>query len=86
MITLTLDPQSDIAKALASVDTEPVVLVSNGERFRVSRDETTPADDDAEFEEALRAVVGTLTPEEAERLTQDIYRWREEGTRPIDRP
>lgn len=86
MVTLTLDPQSEIAKALESVDAEPVVLVSNGERFRVSREETTSADDDAEFEAALRAVVGTLTPEEAERRTQDIYRWREEGTRPIDRP
>ena len=37
MVTLTLDPQSDIAEALKSVDTEPVVLVSNGERFRVTR-------------------------------------------------
>lgn len=86
MVTLTLDPQSEIAKALESVDMEPVVLVSNGERFTVSRDETTPTDDDVEFEEALRAVVGTITPEEAEQLTQDIYRRREEGARPIDRP
>jgi hypothetical protein len=86
MVTLTLDPQSDIAKALASVDSEPVVLISNGERFRVSRDQTTPLDDDEEFEQALRAVVGTLTSEAAEQRIQDIYRWREEGTRPIDRP
>ena len=86
MVTLKIDPQSEIAKALKAMDTEPVVLVSNGERFRVSRDETSPANNDEEFEEALRAVVGTLTPEEAEQLTQDIYRWREEGTRPIDRP
>ena len=49
MVTLRLDPQSDIAKALASVDSEPVVLMSNGERFRVSRDEATPLDDDDEF-------------------------------------
>lgn len=86
MITLTLDPQSDIAEALKSVDTESVVLISNGERFRVSRNETNLTDDDEEFEEALRGVFGTLTPEEAERRTQDIYRWREEGTRPINRP
>ena len=86
MVTLKVDPQSEIAKALEAMDTEPVVLISNGERFRVSRDETTPAIDDEEFGEALRAVVGTLTPEEAERRIQDIYRWREEGTRPIDRP
>lgn len=86
MVTLTLDPQSEIAKALKAMDSEPVVLVSNGERFRVSRDETLPSDDDEEFEKALQAVFGMLTPEEAERRIQDIYRWREEGTRPIDRP
>lgn len=86
MVTLRVDPQSEIAKALEAMDTEPVVLVSNGERFRVSRDETTPADDDVEFEEALQAVFGILSPEEGERRIQEIYRWREEGTRPIDRP
>ena len=83
---MKVDPQSEIAKALGAMDTKPVVLVSNGERFRVSPDETTPANDDVEFEEALRAAVGTLTPEEAERRTQDTYPWREEGSRPIDRP
>jgi hypothetical protein len=86
MVTLRVDPQSEIAKALEAMDTEPVVLVSNGERFRVSRDETSPSDDDEEFERALQAVFGILTPEEGERRIQEIYRGREEGTRPIDRP
>jgi hypothetical protein len=46
----------------------------------------TAEDEDAQaFHEALRAAAGTFTPEEAEQLKQDIYRWREEGTRPIDR-
>ena len=44
-------------------------------------------DEDAEaFREALRRAAGTFTPEEGEQLKQNIYRWREEGTRPINRP
>ena len=86
MVTLTVDPQSEIAKALEAVDAEPVVLVSNGERFRVSRDDPPSSDDDEAFEKALQAVFGILTPEEAEWRIQDIYRWREEGARPINRP
>lgn len=82
-VVVEVEPASDLAKALKSVDAEPVVLVSNGERFRVSRDETTLADDEAQFEEALRAAFGILTPEEGERRIQEIHRWREEGSRPV---
>jgi hypothetical protein len=49
----------------------------------VTRKPSDPEDDDAEFHEALRAVAGTPTPEEAEHRIQDIYRWREEGSRPM---
>lgn len=88
MVTITLNPESEIARALAVVDKEPLVLVSNGERFKVSRAEPNPADDydPKAFREALRAAAGIFTPEEAEQLKRDIYRWREEGTRPINRP
>lgn len=88
LVTVEIDPESELAHALAAAVEKPIVLVVNGARFHVSRDESTPAaDNDREaFREALRAVVGTLTPEEGERLKRDIYRWREEGTRPIDRP
>jgi hypothetical protein len=34
----------------------------------------------------LEKVAGTLTPEEGDRLKEAIYRAREEGTRPPDRP
>ncbi|MDQ3225548.1 MAG: hypothetical protein M3Q50_02795 [Chloroflexota bacterium] len=88
MVTIQLDPESELAKALAGVDTKPIVLVSNGRRFVVSHDPFDPVDDyDPEaFRTALRAAAGTFTPEEGERLKQDIYRWREEGTRPVVGP
>ena len=86
MVTIELDPDSDVARALVAAGTKPITLISEGRRFVVSRDPFDPVDDDPEaFREALRSVVGTLTPEEGERLKRDIYRWREEGTRPIDR-
>ena len=83
--TITLDPESELAKALEPIcndRNESITFISNGRRYIASRDPMDWVKDDAEaFREALRAVVGTLTPEEGERLKRDIYRWREEGSR-----
>jgi hypothetical protein len=70
---------------LAEAGEEPVRLVLDDQQYVVTRDPFHSADhsDPEVFEEALRAVFGTLTPEEGERRIQDIYRWREEGTQPI---
>jgi hypothetical protein len=74
-VTIEIDPNSELGRALRAAD-EP-------EAVRIEHD----ADDDAEaFRASLRASAGIFTPEEAEQLKQNIYRWREEGTRPIDRP
>ncbi len=88
MVAIELDPESELDKALATAGRKPVVLVSDGRRYVVSRDPLDSVDDydPEEFRAALRAAVGTLTPEEGERLKRDIYRWREEGARPIDGP
>ena len=87
-LTITIDPDSELGRALANTDGSPVVLDRNGTRFRVTREPDDPrANYDPEKVRAgLRAVDGTLTPEEGERLKELIYRGREEGTRPIDRP
>jgi hypothetical protein len=87
-VIVELDPESELAKVLAASAKKPIILVSNGDRYMVNRadDDLSKGNDDEEFREALRKVVGTLTPEEGERLKRDIYRWREEGSRPIDRP
>jgi hypothetical protein len=87
LVTIELESDSELAIALAT-GREPVTFLSNGRRYIATRDPFDPVRDDnsEEFRAALRAVAGTLTPEEGERLKRDIYRWREEGTRPIDRP
>jgi hypothetical protein len=87
-LTIHLDPDSELARALARTGEEPVFLDSNGKRFRVIRVDDDPwvgYDPDAVLD-ALQEVAGTLSSEEGERMKELIYRARDEGTRPIDRP
>ena len=83
--TIEIEPDSDLAKALAVAGKTPIALVSNGQRYIVSRDPFHSLDDydPEEFREALRKAATMFTPEEAEQLKKDIYRWREEGSRPM---
>ena len=87
-IAIEIDPESELGKALAAAGRHPIALVSNGRRYVVSREPDDRCDDDGleAFREALRAAAGVFTPEEAEQLKRDIYRWREEGKRPNNRP
>jgi hypothetical protein len=86
--TITIDPDSELGRALDENDGELVVLVRNGRRFRVTRDADDPwANYDPEqVLEGLHEIAGMLTPEEGERIKEAIYRGREEGTRPLERP
>lgn len=52
-----------------------------------TRTEAPRANHDPEnLRAGIRAAAGTISEEEAERWIQDLYRWREEGSRPWDRP
>jgi hypothetical protein len=85
---ITIDPDSELGRALDQSAGEPVLLLRNGTRFRVIRDLDDPwANYDPEkVLEGLREIAGTLSPAEGERIKELIYRGREEGTRPITRP
>jgi hypothetical protein len=87
-VILELAPDSDLAKALDAAGKTPVVLVTNGHRYLVRREPGNFEVDNAreEFRAALRAAAGVFTPEEADQLRENVYRWREEGSRPINRP
>lgn len=88
VITFTVDPESELGRALQQLDESPIVLECNGARYRVTRaDEDLESEYDPErFRAALRAVAGTLTPEEGERRKELIYQARDGGSRPSDRP
>ena len=87
-LTIVIDPDSELGLALAATDGELVVLLRNGTRFRVTRDTDDPwANYDPEkVRDGLRKFAGMLTSEEGERINEAIYRGREEGTRPLERP
>lgn len=82
-----LDPESELARSLAAADDEPVLLESNGVRFRVIRIDDDPwaGYDPERVRAGLRKFAGMISPEEADRIKDLIYRGREEGNRPPDR-
>jgi hypothetical protein len=87
-LTITIDPESELGRALGEPDEAPIILIRNGARFRVTRDPDDPwANYDPEkVREGLRKFADAITEEEADRIKEMIYRGREEGTRPINRP
>lgn len=87
-LTITIDPDSELGRALDASAEEPVVLVRGGSRFRVTRETVDPwaSYDPVKLRAGLKKVAGLLSPEDGERIIQAIYRGREEGTRPITRP
>ena len=87
-LTITIDPDSELGRALDDSDGALVILERGGTRFRVTRDPDDPWAhyDPAKLRAGLKKVAGMLTPEEGDRIMETIYRGREEGTRPIDRP
>lgn len=83
--TIHVDPNSELSHLLDEAADQPVVLERNGKRYRISREDDRWASYDPEaVREAMRAMAGTITPEEGERRKAELYRAREEGTRPLD--
>ena len=89
MVTIDIDPESELGKALASAGKRPLALISGGRRydvFETEHDDVWADYDPEQVRAVVQAAAGSMTLEEGERLKQNIYRWREEGSRPIDRP
>lgn len=87
--TITIDPTSEVARALTDAGDRPVRLVVGGVRYRVSReqgDDPWAGYDPARVRAGLREFAGSISPEDAERMRALVRRGREEGTRPPDRP
>ena len=78
----------ELARLVEAANEAPVILEKDGIRYRLSRenDEVWADYDPKAVLSALRAARGTLSREEGEQLKAYIYRGREEGSRPADRP
>jgi len=89
--TVRVTDETDLPELLDEAAEEPIILERGEERFRLSREDGRRDDLFADYDpervrEGLRLFAGTISPEEGERMKQLIYRAREEGTRPPDRP
>jgi hypothetical protein len=84
-----ISDETDLVQLLDRAGEQPVLLERDGVVYRLSL--ADPDDLWAGYDpERLRATVtrmaGSISEEERERIKALIYRGREEGTRPIDRP
>jgi hypothetical protein len=77
-----------LTDVLALARRDAVVLDDNGVRYRLTREmEDSWADyDPAKVGAALGAFGGSWSDVDADAVIADIYRAREEGSRPVDRP
>ncbi len=85
--TIAVDPDSELAHLLDQATERPILLEKNGVRFLLSREENSwPEMSDEEYQRVLDETIGMLPEEEAEQMLAAIYRAREEGSHPADRP
>jgi hypothetical protein len=86
--TIHVPNDSELARLLQEADEIGLRLERNGITYRVTRENEDPwAGYDPEAVRAgMEAGAGAITPEEAEHFKAYVYRGREEGTRPADRP
>jgi hypothetical protein len=86
--TVHINDNDELARLLEEADGHPVLLEKGGVTYRLSRedDAVTRAYDPVAVRDAVRAASGTLTSEEGEELKAYLYRARQEGSRPANRP
>ncbi len=85
---INVDPDSELGHLLDEATEIPLILEKDGIRYRLGRDneESWPEISDEEYQKVLDATIGSWSDVDADALIKDIYRRREEGSRPIDRP
>jgi hypothetical protein len=85
----TVEPGSEIDRLLAEASDHDLLFERDGLLFRLSQDGGWEGREDLsneEYQRILDETLGSWSDIDADKLISDIYRWREEGSRPIDRP
>jgi hypothetical protein len=82
-LTITIDQESELGRALAAVDDAPIVLERGGARFRVSRDvDDLWADYDPQrVQRALRESAGALAGVDVAVLLRELREQRSQDSR-----
>jgi hypothetical protein len=85
--TIHIAEDSELAALLRHVHGASLRLEMNGVIYRVTRETDQPATYDPEkVRAAVKATAGSWADIDTDALIQDLYRAREEGSRPADRP
>jgi hypothetical protein len=86
--TIRVLPDSELARLLEEAADGPLLLEKDGVRYRLDRDDgdVWAGYDPVAALEGIRAAGGSWRGVDAEALKAALYRAREEGTRPPDRP
>lgn len=80
-------PGSELDRLLEEAARAPLLLEKDGECYRLEREEDISHSYDPEAAlEGIRAAAGSWKDIDAEALKAYIYRAREKGTRPANRP
>ena len=93
--TIEVEPGGELDRLLAEANGVALILVRDGVRYRLHREEPVAEvtrddlwanyDPDAALAGMLDAA-GSWHDLDVDRMIEDVYRRREEGTRPPDRP
>jgi hypothetical protein len=81
-------PGSELDRLVETAKETQVILEKEGVRYRLTREGVEPwiHYDPEAVRAAVRAAAGTISAEEGNALKEYIYRAREDGSRPADRP
>ncbi len=86
---IKINPNSEIARLLEDARDQSLVLESNGVTYRLYREEPENIWQDYDPIKAKRTITqlaGSWADIDTDRMIQELYRAREEGSRPETRP
>jgi hypothetical protein len=86
---IIVNPNSEVARLLDKAAERPLLLEKDGVRYRLNREEEPDIwgeYDAKKVEEAIAVTAGSWSDIDADAVVAALYRAREEGSRPLDRP
>lgn len=84
---IRVESNSELAHLLDAIGETPVVLEMGDRRYRLIKEEDSMAEyDPSAVTAAIRKTAGSWSDIDADKYIAELYRAREEGSRPMTRP
>jgi hypothetical protein len=81
-VTLMLDKSNEVARALEDSEINEVTVVVNGRSYKVVEEQNDQTSSARRFSDLVREIGNPFEGMDTDKLKEDIYRWRLEGSRP----